>query len=101
MGSLDRVDRRDVIKLDAVGAAMAGLGARRARPAAAAGTTNGVHVHATLRFINDGPGAPPGSTPAVELPSGAEVHFNINIDVWVRTLMSAASDGARWPTPMT
>src|SRR5947208_7404419 len=82
MGSLDRVNRRDVIKLGAVGAAMAGLGARRARAAAAAGTTNGVHIHATLLFINDGPGGPPGSTTAMELPPGAEVHFNINIDVW-------------------
>ena len=36
----------------------------------------------TPRFINDGPGGPPGSTTAVELPPGAEVHFNINIDVW-------------------
>ena len=62
MGSLDRVNRRDVIKLGAVGAAVAGLGARRAGPAAAAGTTNGVHIHATLLVISDGPGAPPGAT---------------------------------------
>ena len=89
------------MKMGAVGAAVAGLGARRARPASAAGTTNGVHIHATLLVINDGPGAPPGSTTAMELPPGAEIHFNVNIDVWVRTLMSAASDGARWPTPMT
>jgi hypothetical protein len=81
MGSVDRVNRRDVIKLGAVGAAMAGLGARRVGPAAAAGTTNGVHIHATLLVINDGPGGPPGSTTALELPP-AEVHFNINLDVW-------------------
>jgi hypothetical protein len=83
MGSLDRVNRRDMIKMGAVGAAVAGLGVRGTRPAAAAaGTTNGVHIHATLLVISDGPGAPPGSTTAVELPPGVEVHFNINIDVW-------------------
>ena len=70
------------MKMGAVGAAVAGLGARRARPASAAGTTNGVHIHATLLVINDGPGAPPGSTTAMELPPGAEIHFNVNIDVW-------------------
>src|SRR5258706_11267175 len=82
MGSVDRVNRRDVIKLGGVGAAMAGLGVRRAGPAAAAGTTNGVHIHATLLVISDGPGAPPGSATAIDLPPGADVRFNINIDVW-------------------
>jgi hypothetical protein len=83
MEAVDRVNRRDVIKLGAVGAAIAGLGVRGARPAAAAaGTTKGVHIHATLLVIRDGPGAPPGSGTAIEVPPGADVRFNINIDVW-------------------
>jgi hypothetical protein len=77
---MDRVNRRDVIKLGAVGAA-AGLGARGARPAAAAGTTNGVHIHATLLFISDRLGAPPGSATGLDM-RGVEFSFNINIDVW-------------------
>jgi hypothetical protein len=82
MASLDGVNRRHVIKLGAVGAALAGLGVRRAGPAAAAGTTNGVHIHATLLVISDGPGTPPGASTEVDLPPGVNVHFNINIDVW-------------------
>ena len=78
--AMDRFNRRDVIKLGAVGAA-AGLGARGARPAAAAGTTNGVHIHATLLFISDRLGAPPGSATGLDM-RGVEFSFNINIDVW-------------------
>jgi len=82
---MDRVKRRDVIKLGALGAAMAGLGGRRARPAAAAAAgTNGIHIHATLVVISDGPGPPPDSTtraePGPQLPP--VFHFNINIEVW-------------------
>jgi len=78
MDGVDRVNRRDAFRLG-VGAAMVGLGVRGAAPAAAAGT-NGVHIHATLLVINDGPGAPPGSSQSPSLPP--VVHFNINIDVW-------------------
>src|SRR6266851_1995606 len=79
MDTVDRVNRRDAIKLGAVGAAVAGLGARGAGPAAAA-ETKGVHIHATLLVINDGPGAPPGSSQSPSLPP--VIHFNINIEVW-------------------
>jgi hypothetical protein len=77
---MDRVRRRDLIKMGALGAAVAGLGRRSARPAAAATGTNGIHIHATLLVISDGPGAPPGSGDSPELPP--VFHFNINIEVW-------------------
>jgi hypothetical protein len=77
---MDRVRRRDLIKIGALGAAVAGLGGRSARPAAAATGTNGIHIHATLLVISDGPGAPPGSGDSPELPP--VFHFNINIEVW-------------------
>jgi len=80
--SVNRVKRRDVIRLGALGTVLAGLGGRSARPAAAAAGTNGIHIHATLLVISDGPGAPPGTTTvaAPELPP--LFHFNINIEVW-------------------
>ena len=77
---MDRLKRRDVLKLGGLGAAVAGLGGRSARPAAAATGTNGIHIHATLLVISDGPGAPPGSADSPELPP--LFHFNINIEVW-------------------
>ena len=77
---MDRVRRRDLIKIGALGAAVAGLGGRSARPAAAATGTNGIHIHATLLVISDGPGAPPGRGDSPELPP--VFHFNINIEVW-------------------
>jgi hypothetical protein len=78
---MDRVRRRDLIKIGALGAAV-GLGGGRFRPAAAAAGTNGIHIHATLLVISDGPGAPPGSSTADSPQLPPLFHFNINIEVW-------------------
>ena len=80
---MDRVNRRDVIKMGAVGVAMAGFGGHGARPASAAAPgTKGIHIHATLLVISDGPGAPPGSTTDDSPQLPPVFHFNINIEVW-------------------
>jgi hypothetical protein len=79
-----RVNRRDVIRMGAVGgAALAGLGVPGAGQASAA-ATNGVHIHGTLLVLSDTPGGPfataTSTTPQPEFP--VKVPFIISIDVW-------------------
>jgi hypothetical protein len=82
---MDRFGRRDLIKVGALGAAVAGLDGRFARPAAAAVAapgTKGIHIHGTLDVLSDLPGDPPTDTqaPARQLPP--LFRFNISIEVW-------------------
>jgi hypothetical protein len=81
---MNRFDRRDMIRMSAAGAALAGFGAGRTAPAAAAAdaVTRGVHIHGTLLVLDDAPGGPTirRSTTLPQL--GVELHFLINIDVW-------------------
>jgi hypothetical protein len=80
-----RVNRRDMIRMGAAGgAALAGLAARGAGQASAA-STNGVHIHGTLRVLTDTPGGPFASTtptqePGPEIP--VDIPFMISIDAW-------------------
>ena len=84
-----RVNRRELIRIGAAGAAMANPRVRGVRKALAA-ATNGVHLHGTLLVISDTPGGPFAGTtkpvsaspriPSVPIP--LKVPFIISIDAW-------------------
>jgi len=81
--ALESFDRRNMLRLGAAGAALAGLGVSRAAPASANSVVSkGIHLHATLLVLDDAPGGPTirssGTLPGL----GIELHFNINIEVW-------------------
>ena len=81
---MGRVNRRDVIRMGATGVALAGLGVRGTGQVSAA-TTNGVHIHGTLRVLTDTAGGPfatttPTQEPGPEIP--VDIPFIISIDAW-------------------
>jgi hypothetical protein len=71
--------------MGAAGVALAGLGVRGAGQASAA-TTNGVHIHGTLRVLTDTAGGPFATTTATMQQTGpeipVEIPFIISIDAW-------------------
>jgi hypothetical protein len=85
---MDRLNRRDVIKMGAAGAggaALAGLATRGAGPASAAGT-RGLHIHGTVTFVSATPGAHSmngmGGMGGMGGMMTPDYHHVINIDVW-------------------
>jgi hypothetical protein len=82
--AVEPFDRRNILKLGAAGAALAGFAVSRAAPAAADSVAfRGVHLHATLLVLDDLPGGPSVRRNSGTLPGlGVNLRFNINIEVW-------------------
>jgi hypothetical protein len=80
---MNRFDRRDAIRFGAAGAALAGLGAGRAAPAAADSVLNrGIHIHGTLLVLDDGPGGPSVRRGENFPQAGVDLHFIVSMEVW-------------------